>query len=355
MIRKDIAAKLTCIDIRTDYRKLDISKAWMYQWLIPKLREHVTIHMPYLHPVNITFLKGAVRDKGRVRELARIYFHINSISGFRGLPVYRYLYRMYFLGSGELMVLYYAPSDIRDEIEASLDDFFDEVERVDVYPVMNCRGLLFEDVKDNLEIDKIGHDSLMQLCTVPPYKSRNWFLDYMLIAALEHDPSLTIRELRLLTHAARARVEKELNEKIELNMRYVTRHYREMSRRFILGRMLVVRPDVCCYPLIEAEKSARELLYGLAATTLGSTLFIEGRDTVIASVAVSSIQELGKIMMLLGYSITKVNLVIQLKVAPFPFEMYNPLTGEWSLGRPVIEKIDKVVRKFRLDRRVGRR
>ncbi|BEP18033.1 hypothetical protein PYJP_13850 [Pyrofollis japonicus] len=304
-------------------------------------------HLSFLEPLGVGHVYAVLNDREKWRYYRDRYAGRQKllIREMRDIPLVRYVHRFYIFGDGTIGALYYAPKEVRDEIVARLDSFYDEVYDARVYPVLNCLGKLYPEASEG-DAWRLGKAMLEKLNTAPPYRSRNRFLDYLLISVMELEPLLTLRELRSLVYAARARIEKELGEELELSMRYVKRHYVELSRRYVLGRLFVGRPNVCSYPVLVVEKKYRELLYGLAAVTMGSTMLADTGDTVIASVGATSFAEQSEFIDIFLPGLEKITTTVSVTAVPFPFEMYNPIEESWSLEEPAVERIEEIVKKY---------
>jgi hypothetical protein len=343
-----LMALLTCYDFRTEREKLGLSKWRLYNELLPELKKtRYKFHLSYLRPVGIGHLYAVIRDRERWKRFRDKYVagRINSVEEMAEVPLNRFVHKLYVFSDGTVGVLYYAPKELRDELIARLDGFYDEVRDANVYPVMNCQGRLWPDVSPE-EAEKMGREALAKLSSVEEFRSRNRLLDYMILVVMEDNPVLMLRELTDLMHIAKARFLEESGEKLELNIRYVRRHYRELSKRYSVGRIYIFRPAV--YMIFEVGKKYKELLYGLAAATLGSVHYIDLGDAAFSTLPAESHNDAVKFILSLTHDL--VRLVIKLRGwhMPAPFEMYDPITNSWSLDKPVINDLASMVKKYRL-------
>ncbi|BEP16771.1 hypothetical protein PYJP_01230 [Pyrofollis japonicus] len=342
---------VSCHDFRLERSVFERWKGWVYKVLVPTLKKYQMIHLTYLHPIGIDYLYAKITDPEKWRMIRDKYFSADTryIKDLHSIPVHRYLGKLYLFGDKTAGALYYAPRELKDEIAARLDTFYDEVHEARVYPVMNCLGKLYPEATIE-DAEDLGARMLTTLKNIPPYRSRNRFLDYMLIASLEVNPTITLKELRKLIYPVRARIEKQLKDSAELSIKYVLRHYHALSKKHVLGRIFIVSQNVSLYPVLEVSKEALKTLYGLATITLGSTSIIVYDDYALGSIAPKTLNEFGELIMPINNYIESVKIVVAWIRAPIPFEMYNPITDEWNLERPAIENLIKLVKKYRLAR-----
>jgi hypothetical protein len=349
---EDYLIKLSCYDFRTEKEMFNRSKDWVYVVLLPKLKklQAPLAHLSYLRPIKIGHIYAELRNPEKWKELRDKYVGKTSvmIREMKDIPLPRYIHKFYLLSDRTIAALYYAPEEMKDEIIARLDSYYDEVQEAKVYPVINCTGKLLPQVELE-DVEKYGRMMLERLNNIKPYYSRNRLLDYMLVAVLERYPLLTLRDLPELTHFIRARIEEEVKEEVKLRRRYVLKHYRELSARYVLGRILIPQPSIL-YPAFIVEKKSMDFLYGLSALTMGAVHFVELEDRVFASIALIQDPKMYLSLNMLTPSIIGVVMNVLWIVSPFPFEMYNPITDEWSLEKPAISDLVTLVRKFRLER-----
>ena len=348
---KSIAISLSCYDFRLEPDRFGLTRPALHD-AVRKLPDPL-IHTRNIMPMGFKRIVVGIRSKelwrklvdaAKVREIAGIpYPRLVSVLGFFLGSI---VHVAYIVHESLFNLVYKRVSAWVQELErkgASIEYFFSG----ESIPVRNCTGSLgFSE-----EVVNSARDILESLLKNTRYSSRMPFLDYIIIASLDLFPRLTLRQLGHLVYAARARLEKELDKWALSSLRYkfINRHYRALSKAGIVGRMWVPKLVLGdCYERLGfiATGDCIENIYVAAAATLSAANIVVAKEYVMASINVTPSYR-SEVIRRIKDCVLKTLVTYKAKVAPLPFELYDPVRRVWRT-EPIGYDLYSLLQRFRL-------
>lgn len=349
--RKSIAIKLSCHDFRVDSDKFKLARPTLYK-IIKKFPDPI-IHTRNIRPLGFKRIIVGIRN----RELWHKLVNVTMIKDLVGIPYPRLVSALGFFLGNIIHIAYVVPEPLFTRVFRDVEAWAQDLEKKGIsveylfsgesIPVRNCAGRL----GFKKEVISAARDSLDSLLKEMPYKSRMPFLDYIIIATLDMFPKLTPRQLSNLVYAARARLEKELDKWTLSFLRYkfISRHYRALSSRGIVGRMWVPKLVLGeCYERLGfiATSDCVEDVYVSAAATLGAANIVVSKEYVIATIGIQPSYR-REVIRRIKDCVVKTLVTYRAKSIPLPFELYDPVRRVWST-EPVGYDLYDLLQKFRL-------
>ncbi|WP_048061487.1 hypothetical protein [Hyperthermus butylicus] len=338
-----ILVLLSCYDYRLEAEKFGVVKQTIHPMVASARKKYKPVyHIKDLRPLGFATILATMRD----RELWRKLANTNSVEYIENHVVLgRYVSSIVLTVDGHIIVTYNVPKILLDDAVSVVEKWYTdrqgEVVVGETMPVRNCAGVVGQLALPSLE----QHYHVARM--FEEYRSRMPFMDYILLSILDHDPLLPLSDVRNLVHAIEARIEKEIGEGL-LRYRYVLRHYRSLSEKGVLGRARIpkiIEEPKTAISIIAEEKCAPKL-YAYAAAYLASSRMFISKSTLVVGLYVP--QTVVNRLAEEAYDcIIEAYVPVKGFLAPFPFEMYDPIRDEWSL-EPVSQDIVNLLRKFRL-------
>ncbi len=256
-----------------------------------------------------------------------------------GLPWARYLYsyRRVLSDSGRRVYSYLAPIDMLDEMVDDIGGFFDDA-KIDIgfnVPVVfTCDNLDPVDVVDDEALERAR-----RMLGTPPPKERIGLLEVLLYARLDENPLATYRDMQNISTVLEERIGRA--PPLRLKFRKVVLAHERLSRKRLLGRVLVLRAvwgDETPAPLyVSVRASCAAHLYALASSLWASPSIFVGKETA-ATVLVIPDSRVHVIEETLGDCITESGYITAGFGTVIPVEMYSPKRG-WTTEKQPIEKL----------------
>ncbi len=323
---------LSCLDWRLEMRSLPRSTRYKYASLV-RSREF-RLHLRFLKPLGVRFYLAFFHDDNLRRLFAeRRRAKVSELP----VPHRWYIHSVSLLGDGVILGTWFAPRG------APVDpgELPGVVYEADYIPVANCEGRVYgqPSVEKMLELG----ERLDYFLRAPPYKPRTPILAYLILAALDHEPMLTITEL---TRALQLLGMGDGG----LRSRLVTRYYRELSERRIAGRVYALLPRGTPM-VISAPRDCSHLVYGLLAATMRGAAMYVTEERVYAPFLLD--QESINTLMAVEARCPGLRAHARLAtyVYPVPYEMLDPVKGVWR-EEPVSE-MEALLAKMRLVAKKG--
>ena len=342
--------KLSCIDYRLEPEKFGLSRPALYG-LIRNLPEPIA-HIRDTKALGFKNIVVGIRSK----ELWRRLINVTMVKDIQGIPYPRLVGTLAFFLGSIVHISYNVHKSLLNKVTKDVEEWirkYEEREELEYFftgeniPVRNCVGYLgFSN-----ELEHSAREELHKLLNRKPYRSRMPFLDYIIVAALDIFPKLTLRQLRSLVYAARARLEEKLDKATTsmLKYKFIHRHYNALSEKDIVGRMWVPRElHGNCYERLAflASSDCLEDVYIAASAVLGAANIVVSRSYVIASIGIPR-EYYKEIMSRVAGCVVKPLISYKARVFPLPFELYDPVRRVWHT-EPVGYDLYGLLRKFRL-------
>jgi len=342
--------KLSCIDYRLEPEKFGLSRPALYG-LIRNLPEPI-IHIRDTKALGFKNIVVGIRSK----ELWRKLINVTMVKDIQGIPYPRLVGALDFFLGNIVHINYNVHKSSLNGVTKDIEEWvrkYEERGELEYFftgesiPVRNCAGYLeFTD-----ELEHSAREELHKLLNRKPYRSRMPFLDYIIVAALDIFPKLTLRQLRSLVYATRARLEEELDKAATsmLKYKFIHRHYNALSEKGIIGRMWVPQElHGSCYERLGflANGDCLEEIYIVASAVLGAANIIASRDYVVASLRIPS-EYRRQVPRRVASCVVKPLISYKARVFPLPFELYDPVRRVWHT-EPVGYDLYGLLRKFRL-------
>ncbi|BEP17840.1 hypothetical protein PYJP_11920 [Pyrofollis japonicus] len=345
---KRIAALLTCYDYRLDKEAFGVSRPTLHE-VVKKLPEPA-LHVRYVSPLGFRNIVIGIRDK----ELWRQLINVQKVREISGLPYPRLVGTIVFFLGNLVHISYDVHESLIPIVLPAVEDWVKKFRDNVMYffvgdrlPVWNCTGELgFSE-----ENVSAAYDTLRRVLNAPPHKSRMYLMDYIIISILDLEPKLSTRRLRELVYAVNARLEEEAGIESDafLKYRFVYRHYYQLSRSGVAGRIWARKALMGdCFQRIGfvARGDCLDEVYVAASVTASAANIIASDEYVIASLGVPSefhTEVLRRIASCILYPL----IGYRTKVTPLPFELYDPFRDKWTT-EPVGFDIYGILRKYRL-------
>ena len=318
---EEFIVKPSCYDFRLD--DLGLAPATKYRYL-ENLRRSGSLrrfHLKHLKPLGISVVYGVKQvDPGLWRQLRRLGSVSNEWLEKKGFPLPWYLHTISVLGSKKLFVSWFIPEGVD---HGDVIDWLDEGYYGWKIPVQNCVGK-----RDPRLAGTLGNH-LRKLVSIGDLGVRTPVLAYVLVAALDHDPLLSLRKIGDVINIAASRDLPALLEG-SIKPRYINRYYKMLSEHYVLGRVYVAEKIRGVKALVSVERRCSRIFYGALAATRESTYLYYSETGSVAGVSMSG--DLSDILIGQGCDF---DIYVRYKtlVFPFPYELYDPLEDRW-LTRP---------------------
>ncbi len=321
-ISMSIAVYLTCYDYRLG--EVPAPKSTVYYNIARFVRRGFALHLKWLKPLDIRMLVGFKRDKELARKLISVETDTDKLREL-GVPSPRLLHGIIVHTGGRVYFVYYLPRGLWPEDTS----FFEEWWEAWQVPAMNCLGKRTTDVGDMESLEA----NLKILLNEPKVRVRSPGLVYLLLAVLDANPLVTLRALSKVAEAVEARGLGEYEA--ALNMKYLTKYYRKLSRAKVLGRVYVLEQPKESYKLtVVAPRSCARKLYGFVSATLTAPfLYVpaENRGHVMAALVLAP-REAEEMLRLLYTVCPEAEVYPRLRgmASVFPYELFDPLENRWK-------------------------
>ncbi len=318
---------LSCLDWRLEMKNLPRSTRYKYASLVRK--NEFRFHLRFLRPLGVRFYIALFRNDA----LRRLMLERRELrSSELPLPHREYIHSVSLLGDGVILGTWFAPRG------APVDpgELPGSVVEADYIPVANCEGRIY--TQPSIEkIMELG-ERLDSFLRTPSYQPRTPILAYLILAALDYEPMLTITELTRALQLLGA-------GDGELRSRLVTRYYRELSERRIAGRVYALSPSGVPV-VIDAPRDCSHIIYGLLSSTMrGAVLYLT--DERVYAPFVLDYENMNT---LLTVETRCPELAIHTRLAtyvyPVPYEMLDPVKGVWR--EEPVEEMETLLAKMRL-------
>ena len=306
-------------------RELSLPKSTLYSYVERVRRSERILHLKYLKPLGIGLVFAIKRDPEIARALlvhqgSRIKtHHLKDI----GIPGDRFVHTITVLPKNRVLVTWHKPPGISIEY-----DGFDEVYEGYMVPVQNCVGKTTPKPDPEL-IDVLG-SRLRQLLRIPELKLRMPALGYVIISMMDTNPLLSLRDMRRIVYAARAR-DLGSEEDALLRVKYLLRYYRKLSHHNVVGRVYVYGAEAGTRLVVSVHSECSETLYGILAATRSASYVYISKEKAVAGVYLpcgSGMDEPLKLLHKLCPE-TEIHYRLRTFMWPFPYEMYDPITNKW--------------------------
>ncbi len=307
-------------------------------------------HLSFRHPVGVGNIIARFRDKELARKLASLPLsqlwneHLEAM----GIPLAWYVEMIVVGAGGRVTITWYLPSSVDPREIYGKYEQRGEVFRAYRLPVYTCKP---EPGEEDIPVLGRVAGKLLSLAQGPPLRLRTPLIAYVIMAMLDRFKLITINEMVRIPSALEARdLEDVLTTDEDLRKKYILKYYSLLSENMVVGRYRVVGDDYVKRSmtlLLEAEPGLLEGLYGFLAVTGSAAHVYVGEDVVLAMPRLDYsavlryrgfLQELGD-----AYLVTRI------LSYPFPYELYDPLSGAWR--KHPVRSVTELFRKLGLVKR----
>lgn len=358
-----IARMMACLDYRLELDKIAQSIGYSRKYvleLIKDLRDNwMELWAQHIRDIRPLRLKTLLIRSREILDTSGLNLKIDLDSTW--LPASRFLYSYRVTVDNNAVYTYIVPEQLEEELVEEIANGIrgDELSIGYVVPIkMNCSRLLtVSDRIDEKDLDVLVEEAYRDVSAMP--QALNYgVIELIVYAVLDVNPLATRKEMLDLSQ-----IVKELGysdiERIWLKGRKVYSIYEELSRRGLLGRVLLLRalPQYgSLLPLyVEVEEECFPRLYTLVSLLgIGASVFHGKNLAATVMVIPDSFTEL--VRTLLRGCIRYSGVISGGFGVGLPVEMFSPKEGWhlepqplvemlWSMGLIHVERKDAIARK----------